>query len=175
MTLDRYETVFIGAILIFKLKDGLLSDEENTLIFETIANQIAPLIDGFINLEKQQNLLKQDASKVFLMNLEAQIWECETYDFDLEIIRIIDNEASPYCSEVLMILSNFKDVFPFHMSKQKYSLWDFEYNYSMIASALGEKDVDMCFAITVICYGDFRYKMSKEDRPTHSGLIIFFR
>lgn len=145
MTLDRYETVFIGAILIFKLKDGLLSDEENTLIFETIANQIAPLIDGFINLEKQQNLLKQDASKVFLMNLEAQIWECETYDFDLEIIRIIDNEASPYCeSEVPAILSNFKDVFPVSYEQTEiFVMQDFEYNYSMIASALGEKDVDI--------------------------------
>lgn len=146
MTLDRYETVFIGAILIFNLKEGLLSDEENTLIFETIANQIAPLIDGFINLEKQQNLLRQDAAKIFLMNLEAQISECKTYDFDLEVVRIIDNEATPYReSEVPAILSNIvKDVFPVsYRQTEVLVLQDFEYNYSIITNALAEKDFEI--------------------------------
>ncbi len=146
MTLERYETVFIGAIIILKLKDGLLSDEENILIFETIANQIAPLIDGFINLEKQQSLLKQDASKLFLMNLESQISECRIYDFDMEIVRIIDNEATPYSeSEVPAILSNIvKDVYPVSCKQTEvFVMQDFEYNYSIISNALAEMNVEI--------------------------------
>lgn len=144
MTLERYETAFIGAILIFKLKEGILSDEENTLTFETIANQMAPLIDGFISLEQQQNLLKQDVSKIFLLNLDAQIKECKSYDFDLEIIRIIDNDTSPYRqSEVSTILSSIqKDIFPVSNAQTEVLITqDFEYNYSLIKNSLGDKNV----------------------------------
>jgi len=146
MTLDRYETVLIGAIIIFKLKDGLLSNEENTLTFETVANQIAPLINGFTSLEKQQNLLRQDASKVFLMNLQEQIRECRTYDFDMEIIRIIDMDATPYReSNVPAILSNIvKDVFPVSYAQTEvFVMQDFEYNYSIVSNALAGMNVDI--------------------------------
>ena len=146
MTLDRYETVLIGAIIIFKLKDGLLSNEENTLTFETVANQIAPLINGFTSLEKQQNLLRQDASKVFLMNLQEQIRECRTYDFDMEIIRIVDMDATPYReSNVPAILSNIvKDVFPVSYAQTEvFVMQDFEYNYSIVSNALAGMNVDI--------------------------------
>lgn len=146
MTLDRYETVLIGAIIIFKLKDGLLSNEENTLTFENVANQIAPLINGFTSLEKQQNLLRQDASKVFLMNLQEQIRECRTYDFDMEIIRIIDMDATPYReSNVPAILSNIvKDVFPVSYAQTEvFVMQDFEYNYSIVSNALAGMNVDI--------------------------------
>ncbi|HHW23257.1 MAG TPA: hypothetical protein GXX26_10325 [Clostridiaceae bacterium] len=146
MTLDRYETVLIGAIIIFKLKDGLLSNEENTLTFETVANQIAPLINGFTSLEKQQNLLRQDASKVFLMNLQEQIRECRTYDFDMEIIRIIDMDATPYReSNVPAILSNIvKDVFPVSYAQTEvFVMQDFEYNYSIVSNALAGMNVNI--------------------------------
>ncbi len=146
MTLERYETVFIGAILIFKLNEGILSDEENILTFETIANQMAPLIEGIKSLEKQQSLLKQDDTKVFLINLDAQIKECKAYDFDLEIIRIIDNDSSPYShSEVPTILSNMiEKVFPVsYMQTEVLVTQDFEYNYSLIKNSLGEKNVNI--------------------------------
>lgn len=144
MTLERYEIAFIGAILIFNLNEGMLSDEENTLTFETITNQMAPLIDGFINLEKQQNLLKQDSSKVFLQNLDAQIKECMSYDFDMEIIRIIDNEASPYCeSDIPTILSHIiSDVFPVSYAQTEVLVMqDFEYNHSMVLNSMGDRNV----------------------------------
>ena len=146
MTLDRYETVFIGAIIIFRLKEGLLSNEENTLIFETIANQVAPLINGFIDLEKQQNLLRQDTSKIFLMNLESHVNDCRNYDFDLEIIRITDNDASPYLeSDVPALLSNLvKNVYPVsYMQTEVIVLQDFEYNYSIISNVLADRNVDI--------------------------------
>lgn len=146
MTLDRYEAVFIGAIMIFKLNEGLLSNEENTLVFETIANQVAPLIDGFINLEKQQNLLKKDDSKIFLMNLKSHVDDCRIYDFDLEIIRIIDKDASPYReSEIPSLLSSLvKDVYQVSYAQTEVIvLQDFEYNYSIISNALADKNVEI--------------------------------
>lgn len=146
MTLERYETILTGAIFIFKINTGNLSDEENTLVFETIANQMAPLIKGFKDIEKQQDLLKQDMAKVFLINLESQINECKNYDFDMEVIRVKDNDASPYReSHVPNILTNvMKDVYPVSYAQTEILVTqDFEYNYSLVSNALNDKNISI--------------------------------
>ncbi|MGI6085522.1 MAG: GAF domain-containing protein [Acetivibrionales bacterium] len=144
MTLERYETVFIGAIIIMKLSVGILSDEENTLVFETIANHMSPLIAGFKNLEKQQNLLKPDTAKIFINNLEYQIEECRQYDFALEIIRITDENATPYeVSEVPNILANItENVYPVtHNRTEIIVTHDFEYNFNLVKNSLSDINI----------------------------------
>ncbi len=146
MTLDRYETVFIGAIIIMKIQTGTLSDEENTLVFQTIANHMSPLIDGFKNLEKQQNLLKPDTAKIFTNDLEYQIEQCMQFDFDLEIIRVNDNYATPYeVSEVPKILANIiQNVYPVSFNRTEIIVThDFEYNYTLIKNSLHDKNIEI--------------------------------
>lgn len=46
MFLDLCEIRLIGAIFIFQTRKSLLSEEENILTFETVANHMAPLING---------------------------------------------------------------------------------------------------------------------------------
>lgn len=93
---ELYEIRLIGAILIFKLRSSLLSEEENTLIFEAIANHMAPLLDGYINLDRQKQEYVPDVKKQFTTELKARIEECLEYNSDLEIIRIVDEDATPF-------------------------------------------------------------------------------
>lgn len=96
MFIELYEIRLIGAIFIFKTCGSLLSEEENTLTFETIANHMAPLIDGFIALDKRKQEYIPDVLHQFTTELRMQIEECLQYHFDLEIIRLADQNASPF-------------------------------------------------------------------------------
>ena len=144
MTLERYETVFIGAIVILKICTGILSNEENTLVFETIANHMSPLIVGFKDLEKQQNLLKPDTAKIFINDLEYQIEQCKIFDVEMEIIRIIDNNATPYeKSEVPKILANaIEGIYPVSFNQTEILVMnDFEYKFSLVNNSLADKNI----------------------------------
>jgi transcriptional regulator with GAF, ATPase, and Fis domain len=144
MTLERYNTVFVGAILIFNLAEGILSDEENILTYETIANQVAPLINGFISLEQQKKLYVPDYAQVFIEALESQVKECLSYDFDLEVIRIKESNASPFCENgVAKILSELLDkVYPIAYDQTAVIVpQDFEYAANIVRGALADKNV----------------------------------
>jgi len=144
MTLERYETVFIGAIIILKTVSGFLSNEENTLIFETIANHMAPLIAGFKNLEKQQNLLKTDTATVFINDLTHQIQQCKDFDLEMEIIRITDNDATPYVtSDVPEILTDVVgDIYSVSFNRTEIIVMnDFENKYGLIKDSLAGKNI----------------------------------
>ncbi len=146
MTLERYDTVFIGTILIFKLTEGLLSDEENILTFETVANQITPLVEGFISLEEHKKLYVRDMAQVFVMDLESHLKECIRFDFDLEIIRIKEESASPYVdNSVSKILSELLDkVYPIAYDQTVVIIpQDFEYTANIIKGALADKEVTL--------------------------------
>ncbi|MCX7773180.1 MAG: GAF domain-containing protein [Clostridia bacterium] len=143
MTLERYDTVLIGALMIFKLKEGILSDEENILTFETVTNQMAPLLEGFISIEKQKNEYKRDMALAFVEELNLQLIECMKFDFDLEVVRIREKEASPYEENgVAKLLSELVEkVFPVSYNRTEVILTqDFEYNYRIIASAIDGKN-----------------------------------
>ena len=53
MSLEHYEIRLIGVIFIFRTYNSLLSEEENILTFESIANHMAPLLDGYIDLDRK--------------------------------------------------------------------------------------------------------------------------
>lgn len=146
MTLERYDVKLIGALVIFKLKDGVVSNEENVLTFETIANHMAPLVEGFTTLEKRMKEYKLDMVQIFLTEVEAQILECLEYAFDLEIIRVIDRKASPFreendCKMLAALLRN-----SYHVAYNQLYLVvqnDFEYNYQFVQTSVGSPDVEI--------------------------------
>ena len=144
MTLERFETVFIGAIIIFKTSAGFLSNEENTLIFETIANHMSPLIAGFKNLEKQQDILIPDTARIFGNTLEFQIDQCKEYDLEMEIVRITDNDAIPYeKSKVPEILADIVEgVYPVSFDRTEILVMnDFEIKYNLIKDSLAGRNI----------------------------------
>ena len=57
---------------------------------------MAPLLDGYINLDRQKQEYVPDVKKQFTTELKARIEECLEYNSDLEIIRIVDEDATPF-------------------------------------------------------------------------------
>jgi hypothetical protein len=86
--LEKYETQLMGALLIFKMRSGFLSDEENLIVMETIANLSAPLLHNFIRLEYERNALEVNYRETFLRELRKQIGGCSAMDTPLEVIHL---------------------------------------------------------------------------------------
>jgi len=99
MYLDLYEIRLIGAIFIFNTRSSILSEEENILTFETIANHMAPLIDGFMTLDRRKREYIPDVKRNFITEVRIQIEECLQYHFDLEIIRLVNEKATPFTED----------------------------------------------------------------------------
>jgi len=164
MTMERYETVFVGAIFILKLEEGIISNEENILVFQTIANHIAPLISGIRDLEKQKSLYIPNIPKIFLSALEEEINKCREYDFDLEVIRIKSNDSSPFSeNQISRILGEkLKHVYPVSYDRTEIILTnDFEEKLNIIKEALSDKSVDIT---------RFRYKQDFSELQEYINL-----
>ena len=146
MTLERYDIHLIGAVIIFKTKDDILSNEENILTFETIANHMSPLIDGFITLEKRKNEYKLDVSKLFVSELKVQVEECIQYAFDLEILRIGYKNMSPFTeNRTTQILSDmFHNIYEVSYDRIYIVVQnDFDYNFQFAQSLIVDSDVSV--------------------------------
>ena len=86
--LEKYELQLMGALLIFKMRSGLLSDEENLVVMETIANLAAPLLANFMKLEYERKALTVNHRETFLRELKRQTADCLILDTPLEVIHI---------------------------------------------------------------------------------------
>lgn len=153
ISMEQYETILVGAIFIFGVKQGAISNEENTLIFDTIANHLAPLLEGFKTLEKQKKLLKKDMAKVFISHIETQINEAKSYDLDLEIIRINDPNATAYTeSQVPAILHGIVEseyIYPVSYEQTEILVkYNFEETHKKVSEALNDKGL----SLTRYCY-----------------------
>ncbi|NLO39648.1 MAG: hypothetical protein GX115_09280 [Ruminiclostridium sp.] len=88
IVIEKYELQLMGSLLIFKMRNGLLSDEENLIVLETIANLSAPLLQNFIRLEFERGALCVNQKETFLREMEKQTLECSLLDTPLEVIHI---------------------------------------------------------------------------------------
>lgn len=144
MTLDRYELKLIGAILIFRHNKSVLSNEEDVLTYETVANHMAPLVEGFTELERRMKLYKPDVQKLFLNEVEAQIRECIEYTFDLEIIQVLDRSASPFAESNagIMLRELMQNVYRVSYDCTYLVVQcDFEYNYQFVCNSVSGNNV----------------------------------
>lgn len=146
MTLERYDIRLVGSVIIFKTKDNLLSNEENILTFETIANHMSPLIDGFITLERRKNEYKLDVAKLFVGELKAQIDECIQYTFGLEILRINLKNTSPFVENntAKVLFDMFHDIYEVSYDRAYIVIQnDFDYNFQFVQSIIGDSDMSI--------------------------------
>jgi len=152
---DLYEVRLIGAILIFRLRNSLLSEEENTLTFEAIANHMAPLLDGYINLDRQKQEYVPDVMKQFTAGLRAQIDECLEYNFDLEIIRIVDKDTTPFAESISYRMASEQFLNTYAVSYDHTFVViqnDFDHNRQVLESIADEANASItCFRL----YKDF--------------------
>jgi hypothetical protein len=96
LMIDKYEPVFIGVLMIFNQKRGSFTDEENFMVYEIMANQIAALVGTAQKIEKKILSLNNDPVEVFKKALEAAIDFSHIGYNDLEVVRIVDVNATPF-------------------------------------------------------------------------------
>lgn len=88
IVVEKYEVKLLGVLLIFKMREGFLSDEENLVVMETIANLSAPLLQNFMKLEYERDALAVNHKEVFLRELKRQTEECAALNVPLEVFHI---------------------------------------------------------------------------------------
>ena len=155
MSLEHYEIRLIGVIFIFRTYNSLLSEEENILTFESIANHMAPLLDGYINLDRKKQEYIPDVMKQFTAELKAQIEECLEYHFDLEIIHLVDKDATPFTGNKIcrMVSDLFQNTYAVSYDHTFVVIQnEFDYNRQVLERIAFEADASVaCFKL----YKDF--------------------
>jgi len=86
--LDKFELELLGFIGIFDMKDMLLTDLENQLIYESIANAIAPSWYHLKQLEKIKTTYEINSEALFIEKLAEEIEDCREYDLDLHVFVV---------------------------------------------------------------------------------------
>jgi len=155
MSLEHYEIRLIGVIFIFRTYNSLLSEEENILTFESIANHMAPLLDGYIDLDRKKQEYIPDVMKQFTQELKAQIEECLEYHFDLEIIHLVDKDATPFTGSKIcrMVSDLFQNTYAVSYDHTFVVIQnEFDYNRQVLERIAFEADASVaCFKL----YKDF--------------------
>lgn len=155
MSLEHYEIRLIGVIFIFRTYNSLLSEEENILTFESIANHMAPLLDGYIDLDRKKQEYIPDVMKQFTAELKAQIEECLEYHFDLEIIHLVDKDATPFTGNKIcrMVSDLFQNTYAVSYDHTFVVIQnEFDYNRQVLERIAFEADASVaCFKL----YKDF--------------------
>ena len=86
--LDKFELELLGFIGIFDMKDMLLTDLENQLIYESIANAIAPSWYHLKQLEKIKTTYEINSEALYIEKLSEEIEDCREYDLELFVFLI---------------------------------------------------------------------------------------
>ncbi|MHB8065972.1 MAG: GAF domain-containing protein, partial [Ruminiclostridium sp.] len=113
--LDMMEIELLGAIVIFKYNDLQLDNEENILIIDTIAGNIAPVLNNLLIIQMQQRFMLPNFIELFKKDLKDEIKAALDYNIDLSIIQIEDDREFLFKgnSAIESLKENFRKVYPF--------------------------------------------------------------
>lgn len=125
ISIDNVENELLGIIAVFEFSDGLLSDSENVLTINTIANHISPVLFHLNQINEKAKLLSPNYENIFLEALEKAINEAEELFMDLELIHI-HNPNFSFAPINLSdnIFSEFKNILP--ITKSDIFIIDFD-------------------------------------------------
>ncbi len=85
---EEYETKLIGALGILDMEEGVLTSEENVMIFEFIANHVAPIIDHIQRVDMIKKDYHQDYAATFMEALKVNMDEADIFSLDLFVVWI---------------------------------------------------------------------------------------
>ena len=113
--IDRVDIVMLGAIVIFKYGRVSLNDEENSLMVESIAGHIAPVMSNLLTIEEQKRFSLPNYIEMFKRDLKEDILQAQRQALGLEVIRVIDKRDLIFRgSSVIEGLKEIYDhVYPF--------------------------------------------------------------
>lgn len=146
MIIEKYEKNFLGVVVLTHVADGAFSDEENLIVFETITNHMAPLLEGYLTLEQKIEKAKHNPATDFRETLRDRIMECTEVSADLEVIRIVDDSANPFDSRNIAQKLIHLPCEVFGISYDQTLLivqQDFEFVYENVQRALENMQVEL--------------------------------
>lgn len=113
--IDMMDIEMLGAITVFAYDDLLLDNEENLLIMETIAGNIAPVLNNLLLIQMQQRFMLPNYIELFKNDLKEEIKTAQNYNIDLTIVQIEDERDFLFKgnSVIESLKSEFKKVYPF--------------------------------------------------------------
>ncbi|PYG89021.1 GAF domain-containing protein [Ruminiclostridium sufflavum DSM 19573] len=113
--LDMMETDVLGAIIIFGYTDVQLDNEENMLIIDTIAGNIAPVLNNLLIIQMQQRFTLPNYIELFKRDLKDEVNAALDYGIELSVIQAEDQREFLFKgnSAVEGLKENFKKVYPF--------------------------------------------------------------
>lgn len=112
--IDMMEIELLGVIIIFKYDDLLLENEENLLILETIAGNIAPVLNNLLIIQMQQSFMLPNFIELFKNDLREEINAALDYNINLSVVQIEDDREFLFKdnSDIESLKENFKKVYP---------------------------------------------------------------
>lgn len=113
--LDMMEIDVLGAIIIFGYSDAQLDNEENMLIIDTIAGNIAPVLNNLLIIQMQQRFTLPNYIELFKRDLKEEVNAALDYELELSVIQIEDQREFLFKgnSAVDGLKENFRKVYPF--------------------------------------------------------------
>jgi transcriptional regulator with GAF, ATPase, and Fis domain len=113
--LDMMEIEMLGVIMVFTYHELQLDNEENLLTIETIAGQIAPVMNNLHVIEMQQRFMLPNYVEIFKKDLKDEVRAALDFDIKLSVIQVQDRRDFVFkeTSVIKSIKENFSKVYPF--------------------------------------------------------------
>lgn len=112
---DIMDIDVLGAITVFKYDGIQLDNEENLLLLETIAGNIAPVLNNLLVMQLQQRFMLPNYIELFKKDLKEEVKQAIEYNLNLSVLQIIDEKGSLFKgnSVIANLKAAFKNVYPF--------------------------------------------------------------
>jgi len=113
--IDMMEIELLGAIVILNYNDLQLDNEENMLIIDTIAGNIAPVLNNLLIIQMQQRFMLPNFIELFKKDLKDELKAAIDYNINLTVVQIEDDREFLFKgnSAIESLKENFKKVYPF--------------------------------------------------------------
>lgn len=86
--LDKFELELLGVICIFDVNEQIIGDQVNALIYESIANAIAPVWYQLGQMKVMKEQYIKDGSVTFKQQLEEEMTDADDFELELYVISI---------------------------------------------------------------------------------------
>lgn len=86
--LDKYELELIGVLCIFDMGEQLIGDSANVLMFESVANAIAPVWYQLSQMEHMKEVFVANGSTTFKEELLSEMADADDFDLELHVFLV---------------------------------------------------------------------------------------
>ncbi len=113
--IDMINIEVLGVMAIFQYEGIQLDNEENMLILETIAGNIAPVLNNLLIMQLQQRFMLPNYIEIFKKELREEVRQALEYKLDLTVLQIMDEKGSLFKENAIIdkLRETFKNVYPF--------------------------------------------------------------